>query len=60
MKINQNESSFRDPYGYVYNYDNKIFRIVQPIAKSEYEAIRDHNIIAESIEHEYLIFCSAH
>ena len=37
------------------NCDNEILRTILPIAKQEYETIRDQNIIQESIKHGYLI-----
>ena len=55
MPINQNSSSFRDPFGYVYHSEDKVFRTILSPAKEQYEAIRDQGLIQKSIDKDFLV-----
>jgi len=55
IKIESETSSFRDNYGHVYHYDNKILRTVNNVAKKEYEFIKDNKILTKSIQKKFLI-----
>ena len=39
MKLLQNPSSFRDPSGHVYKYNNRIIRVIKKYGKKRYEFI---------------------
>lgn len=51
----QNNGSFRDPAGQVYQNSGRIFRTINPSAASRYEAMRDEGIIEQSIADGYLV-----
>ena len=55
IKLEAEASSFRDTFGRVYYYNKKIIRTVNKIAKTNYEFIRDNQILSRSIENKYLI-----
>jgi ribosomal protein L11 methylase PrmA len=55
IKIEIEDSSFRDTYGHVYHYDNKILRTVNNVAKKEYEFVRDNEVLSKSIQKKFLI-----
>ena len=54
-KVEKEVSSFRDTYGEVYYYQNKIIRSVNKAGANDYELIRDNEIITKSIENNFLI-----
>ena len=53
--LNKNSGSFRDPAGYVYHLDGRVFRNVNEIARNQYEAIRDRGLISKAVVDKYLI-----
>ena len=53
--MNQKPGSFRDPFGYIFEQNDFIFRTILSPAKKQYEAIRDEGLIQESIEQGFLI-----
>lgn len=55
MEVFQDSGSFRDNYGHIFHHNNEIIRTIEPVAKNEYEQIRDLGIIENSIEAGYLI-----
>ncbi len=55
MKLLKNPGSFRDPAGQVFDYENRIIRIVKKSGKERYQYLRDNNIIKESIDKGFLI-----
>ena len=55
MKLLQNPSSFRDPSGHVYKYNNRIIRVIKKYGKKRYEFIKENNLIEESIKNNFLI-----
>ena len=54
MELLKNSGSFRDPAGQIYEYDNRIIRIVKKFGKERYELIKKKNIIEESINKNFL------
>ena len=57
MELLKNSGSFRDPAGQIYEYDNRIIRIVKKFGKERYELIKKKNIIEES-RLSYICFSS--
>ena len=55
MELLKNSASFRDPAGQIYEYNNRIIRIVKKFGKERYELIKKKNIIEESINKNFLI-----
>jgi len=57
MKSEQNieSSSFRDNFGNVYNYQDRILRSISSFGKSNYEFLKNSNILEDSIKAKYLI-----
>ena len=55
MELLKNSASFRDPAGQIYEYNNRIIRIVKKFGKERYELIKEKNIIEESINKNFLI-----
>ena len=55
MELLKNSGSFRDPAGQIYEYNNRIIRIVKKFGKERYELIKEKNIIEESINKNFLI-----
>lgn len=53
--LTKNSGSFRDPAGYVYEYDNKIYRLINEIGRKEYEHISQQGIFNSAIAAGYLI-----
>tara|TARA_Y100001970_G_scaffold271866_1_gene367841 strand:- start:191 stop:1612 length:1422 start_codon:yes stop_codon:yes gene_type:complete len=47
--------SYRDPAGYVYSLENKIYRIVNKFGKNNYEFAKNNKIIEESIDNKFLV-----
>ncbi len=54
-KAEKEVSSFRDTYGEVYYYQNKIIRSVNKAGANDYELIKNNEIITKSIENNFLI-----
>lgn len=48
-------SSFRDPSGYIYQENNKIYRYVAPYYKENYDLLLSSGLYAELIENKQLI-----
>ena len=58
MKKNEfsyESSSFRDNYGNVFNYNNRILRSVKNIATKNYEILKKNDIFKKSINSNFLI-----
>ena len=55
MKLLKNPGSFRDPAGQIYNYDNRIIRIIKKFGKDRYDAIKQSGVIEDSINKNFLI-----
>ena len=55
MELLKNPGSFRDPAGVVYKYNNRIIRSIKKPGKERYEFIKKNNLIAESVEQNFLI-----
>lgn len=55
MELLKNSGSFRDPAGQVYDYNNRIIRIIKKFGKERYEYIKEKKIIEESISKNFLI-----
>jgi len=53
--MNQKPGSFRDPFGYIFEQNDFIFRTILSPAKKQYEEIRDEGLIQESVEQGFLI-----
>ena len=47
--------SYRDPAGYVYSLENKIYRIVKKFGEKNYEFAKNNKIIEESINNKFLV-----
>ena len=56
MELLKNPGSFRDPAGQIYNYNNRIIRIIKKFGKDRYDAIKQSGIIEESINKNFLIY----
>ena len=54
-KINKDFSSFRDPAGYIYYCDDKIFRKINPCYFEQYNYLNDSNLYKELTELGYLV-----
>lgn len=55
MQLLKNPGSFRDPAGQVFNYNNRIIRVVKKFGKKRYDYIKDKDVISESIKKKFLI-----
>ena len=55
MRLLKNPGSFRDPAGQVFNYDDRIIRVINKFGKERYDYIKNTNIISESINKNFLI-----
>ena len=55
MKLSNIPGSFRDPAGQVFEYENKIYRVVKKEGKQRLETAISKNIINESISNNFLI-----
>ena len=55
MKLSNIPGSFRDPAGQVFEYENKIYRVVKKEGKQRLENAISKNIINESISSNFLI-----
>ena len=55
MRLLKNPGSFRDPAGQVFNYDDRIIRVINKFGKERYDYIKNTNIISESINQNFLI-----
>ena len=55
MKLIKNPGSFRDPSGQVYNFEDRIIRIIEKYGKNRYQFIETSNLIDESIKNNFLI-----
>ncbi len=55
MELKKNSGSFRDPAGQIYNYNDRIIRIVKNFGKERYEFIKESGIINDSINEGFLI-----
>ena len=55
MNLKRNNGSFRDNRGHVYTYDDKVFRSITKYGKEQYLNLKNHNILNESIENNFLI-----
>ena len=55
MKLSNIPGSFRDPAGQVFEYENKIYRVVKKQGKQRLETAISKNIINESISNNFLI-----
>ncbi len=54
-KLVPNLGSFRDPSGYVYESDGRIFRAIFPLAAKEYEAVRDSGFLDSLVSARKLV-----
>ena len=55
MQLLKNPGSFRDPAGQVFNYDNRIIRVIKKFGKKRYDYLKDKDIISESVNKKFLI-----
>ena len=55
MELLKNPGSFRDPSGQIYQYNDRIIRVVKNFGKKRYEYIKENNLIQESIDNNFLI-----
>lgn len=46
-KTKENQGSFRDPSGRIYEHDGRIFRTVNEVARSSYESARDNGVFVD-------------
>ncbi len=50
-----NQRSFRDPSGHIFEHDNKIYRTVMPGVASDFQAIRQGELLPQLIAHHKLL-----
>ena len=50
MKLLKNPGSFRDPAGQVFEYGDRIIRVVNKYGKDRFQYLLDNNVIKNSIE----------
>jgi len=55
VQLLKNPGSFRDPAGQVFNYDNRIIRVIKKFGKKRYDYLKDKDIISESVNKKFLI-----
>ena len=55
MKLSYIPGSFRDPAGNVFDYENKIYRVINKNGKERFDNVFCKNIIEESILNNFLI-----
>lgn len=55
MKLLKNPGSFRDPAGQVFEYGDRIIRVVNKYGKDRFQYLLDNNVIKNSIEEGFLI-----
>ncbi len=55
MQLLKNPGSFRDPAGQVFNFNDRIIRVIHKFGKERYDYIKNKNIISESINQNFLI-----
>ncbi len=55
MKLIKNPGSFRDPSGQVYNFENRIIRVVKKYGKKRFQFLETSKLIEESIQNNFLI-----
>ena len=55
MELVKNPGSFRDPSGQIFEYNNRIIRVVTSLGKKRYEFIKEQNLIEESIKNNFLV-----
>jgi ribosomal protein L11 methylase PrmA len=54
-KAFQTTGSFRDPAGYVFTREGRVFRTINEVARLDYESIRDRQIFSKAIQKKYLV-----
>ena len=54
-EVSQNFGSFRDPAGYVFEQDNKIFRTVNEAGRKDYEAFKASGLSEKLQKSRWLI-----
>ena len=55
MNFIKDQGSFRDPAGYVFEYNKRIIRIIKKLGSFKFEEVISSNIIDESIKNNFLI-----
>ena len=55
MQLLKNPGSFRDPAGQVFNFNDRIIRVIHKFGKERYDHIKNTNIISESVNQNFLI-----
>lgn len=54
-KTQRNNASFRDPNGYVYQIEDRIYRTVMPVAQNEFDFVRSTGLITKLIAEKKLL-----
>ena len=49
MELLKNSASFRDPAGQIYEYNNRIIRIVKKFGKERYELIKEKILLKKAL-----------
>ena len=55
MNFIKDQGSFRDPAGYVFEYNNRIIRIIKKLGLDKFKEIISSDIIDESMKNNFLI-----
>ena len=55
MNFIKDQGSFRDPAGYVFEYNNRIIRIIKKLGADKFQDVISSDIINESIKNNFLI-----
>ena len=53
--MNKNKSSYRDPSGYIFNYNNEIYRIINNIYKENYDFFMNSGLYQELVSKGYIV-----
>ena len=53
--LKKNLGSYRDPAGNIFLYGERILRTVNPVAREQYEFIRDTKLMSDSMQAGFLI-----
>ena len=55
MNFIKDQGSFRDPAGYVFEYNNRIIRIIKKLGADKFQDVISSDIINESMKNNFLI-----
>ncbi|MCZ9887176.1 hypothetical protein [Brachyspira hyodysenteriae] len=53
--MNRNKSSYRDPSGWVFTYNNEIYRTINSIYKENYDFFMSCGLYEELVSKEYIV-----